>query len=65
MKQKIITDNAGETITVKWDGERFGLVIKKLSSPYPVAIILNPAEMRSIIKFVDECKEIQGGIKWE
>ena len=57
MRQKIITDNAGETITIKYDGERFALVHKKISSPYPQTIIFNHNELEEIIKFVEENKK--------
>ena len=54
MRQKIITDNAGETITIKYDGERFALLHKKISSPYPQTTILNQREVEEIIKFAQE-----------
>lgn len=54
MKQKIITDNASETITIKSDGERFGLVHKRVTKPSSEVIILNYSEMKEIIKFVEE-----------
>ena len=54
--EKIITDNTVETITVKWDGERF-VVIKRLkvSSHSPVVIIFNPKEALELIKFIGSC----------
>ena len=54
MKQKIITDNASETITVSSDGERFGIVHKKVSKPYSEVTILSYNEMRELIKFAEE-----------
>ena len=54
LKQKIITDNGTETITVKSDGERFGLVHKKRDKPASEVIILNYNEMRELIKFAEE-----------
>ncbi len=61
MKQLVITDNGAEMITVKWDGERFGLVQKKKSCPYPTTIILNPQEMDSLIKFAIKIELEKGG----
>lgn len=54
MKQKIITDNKGETITIQSDGERFAITHKKISKPYSEVTILNYSEMRELIKFAEE-----------
>jgi len=51
MVEKVLTNSAGEKITVRWDGERFALVhyLKYLDTTE--AIILNPREMLDLIKF--------------
>jgi len=55
MKELIITDNSSETITVKWDGERFAIVQQlKFLEPPPYVIILNPREMKSLISFASK-----------
>ena len=54
MKQKVITDGAGETITIKYDGERFAILQKKISSPYHQTTILSHREMEEIIAFAQE-----------
>jgi len=50
--ERILTNNAGEKITVTWDGERFALVhhIKDEQS-MAYAIILNPKEMLDLVEF--------------
>ena len=53
MKEKVITDNASEKITVKWDGERFALIktVKWTDEPFTSTFILNPREMLDLIDF--------------
>lgn len=53
MKEKVITDNAGERIIVKWDGVRFSLVhqLKIPDDASRKVIILNPKEMIELIEF--------------
>ena len=59
MKEKILTDNAGEKITVKWDGERFAMSQEKGDGWYEAkesnTIILNPREMLTLIEFAGKC----------
>jgi len=63
--EKILTDNPSETITIKWDGERFILVQgKQMESTSGfahitgyTAIILNPREMLELVEFASK----QGG----
>ena len=54
MLKKVITDNSGETITVKWDGVRFALFSKKKNPESLSCIILNPREMLDLVDFA--CK---------
>ena len=52
--EKIITDNAGETITIKWDGQEFALV-HQLKIPDDASlkvIVMNPREMLDLVDFV-------------
>ena len=57
MKEKILTDTAIETVKVRWDGERFGIVRKrpvgtdKGTVTFTDTIILNPREMLDLIEF--------------
>jgi len=53
MKEKIITNNGGERMIVRWDGERFALISfrKAEGSPITNVILLNPKEMISLISF--------------
>ena len=59
MKERIITDNNSEKITVKWDGERFAVVSEKGDGWYEAkesnTIILNPREMLDLIEFAGKC----------
>ena len=58
MLEKIITDNTGEQIRIRWDRIRFTIIrTDKLSSttfPLKKAIILNPREMKDIIEFAEQ-----------
>jgi len=53
MKKKVITDNTKETITVRWDGERFAIIsLVKIDGAYRRnTIILNPKEMLDMVNF--------------
>lgn len=51
MIEKILTDNAGEKITIRWDGTRFAIVHQTKVAGYTKGIILNPREMLSLIEF--------------
>ena len=54
MKEKILTDNAGEKIVVRWDGTRFTLIkMKKAVFGNKVSdiIFLNPREMLEVVEF--------------
>lgn len=60
--EKVITNNVGEKITVKWDGERFAITQKqtnKLGTTLLSVIILNPREMADLVDFVNTIKEAQ------
>ena len=61
MKEKILTDNAGEKLTAKWDGTRFALTQEKRDGWYEVKIsnivILNPKEMLDLVEFTKEARE--------
>ncbi len=54
MIEKIITDNAGETISIQWDGERFAIIqqLKLLDDVDKKVITLNPKEMLKIVRFI-------------
>ncbi len=49
---KTITDNAGERLVIKWDGERFSLVHHDKIQDKARAILLNSQEMGEIMDFV-------------
>ena len=53
--EKVLTDNAGELIKIRWDGVRFALTQEKGDGWYEAkkssVIILNPREMMSLISF--------------
>ena len=53
MKKKVITNNACETITIKWDGQEFALVhqLKVPDDASTRTIVLNPVEMLELVKF--------------
>ena len=51
MNEKVITDNASEKITVKWDETRFTLVMQRNDINYRQTITLNPKEMLDLIEF--------------
>lgn len=57
VKEKVITDNIGETITVKWTGEVFALIRQpKIKVDESTRIImLNPREMLELINFAGSC----------
>jgi len=56
----IITDNEGEKITVKWDGERFGIIEDFGSRDrFPVVIILNPREAHDLASFINSQEVIK------
>ena len=61
MKEKIIINNSIERVTVNWDGERYALVQWRMFcgsvvSGSATVIILNPAEMLSLIEFAGNPK---------
>lgn len=49
--EKIITDNASESIKLKWDGTRFSIICdyKDCKPPSFNVIVLNPKEMLDVI----------------
>ena len=53
MREKIITDEPEESITIRWDGVRFALVqeLKTPEDTYKKTLILNPREMMEIVQF--------------
>ena len=53
--EKILTDNASEKITVKWDGERFAVASsrKQLGNRFDI-VILNPREMLELVEFASK-----------
>ena len=56
MKEKVITDNMAEKITVVWNGVTFGIVREDklpVSPVQRVVLILNPQEMMELVKFAD------------
>lgn len=56
--EKIITDNAVERVTVKWDGERFAITQLICGTPPLLrVVILNPREMMDVIIFAGNLKE--------
>ena len=55
MIEKVITDNAGEKITVKYDGTRFALVLFRKSNDVGATtsvIAFNPEEAMILLKFL-------------
>ncbi len=58
--QKIITNNSGEIIKIKWDDARFALIARHHGVISERTIILNPREMDDIVEFV---KEVKNGSK--
>ena len=56
IKAKVLTDNASEKITVKWDGTRFAIIQKFKSSSSSRTVILNPREMLDLVQFAYECR---------
>ena len=61
--EKVLTDNASEKITVKWDGVAFALVRKrpvgtdKGTVTFTDTVILNPKEMADLIVFAKEASK--------
>ena len=52
MKEKILTDTTLETVKVRWDGERFGIVhLYKVCDLPSHIILLNPKEMLDLVEF--------------
>lgn len=69
MIEKVITDNAVETITIRWDGQRFALIHKKRlgsncgfdhATGYST-VILNLREMSDLIVFARSIKTYTRG----
>ena len=61
--ERVITDNFGERIVLKWDGERFYLIQENKGSPRAVittTIILNPQEANDLVYFI---REVQGNVR--
>ncbi len=58
MQEKVLTDNAYEKVTARWDGERFALVWESdlLGTKRMNVILLNPREMSDLVEFVKEIK---------
>ena len=48
----VLTDNPIETISAKWDGERFGLIHHLKSTNLIKTTILNPAEGAELAAFI-------------
>lgn len=51
MQEKILTDNATELIKVRWDRERFALILYDKERMFFKTIILNPREMLDLVEF--------------
>lgn len=51
MQEKILTDNAGELIKVRWDRERFAIVQWYKLTGNTHTVILNPKEMLDLVEF--------------
>ena len=64
MSTRVLTDNAVETLSIKWDEERFALIHESKEFSVYVApikiIILNPVEAKTLVSFI--LKFIKGGI---
>ena len=58
MSEKIIVENSAEKIVVKWNGERFALILERKNNSTgcsPSVIILNPAEAMMLLNFLASC----------
>lgn len=57
-QQRILEDGSDQTITIKWDGDRFALLQSKYGSRInPRVIVLSPKEMDGLVEFVRVTKE--------
>ncbi len=63
MRQKVITDNSAEKITITWDGVRSTLTKEHITNRRGVAIsviILNPREIKDLVDFFKEALKEYG-----
>jgi len=56
MEEKVLTDNQGEKIVVRWDGDRFAVVKRKrvMGEDSYTTIILSVKEMLDLVEFVSK-----------
>ena len=55
----VLTDNAGETLRLIWDGERFALIAHHTPGGHSITntVILNPREASELAAFINSTEK--------